>query len=252
MAAHAEQYFNPRSLHPSEPNYLWLEAGTNFGITNDSDPKRNHQTSTAHLTTLLESAGISWKSYQEGISGTKCPLVEEMTNGSVYAPKHNPMVFFDDVTGGNDPNSAYCIAHVRPYTELAVDLASTQPNAVAHYNFITPDLCDDMHDSGGCVTPDSVKNGDNWLSTEVPKILNSAAFKQDGLLFITWDESELGNNPIGLIALSQRVKAGYSNTLRYSHSSLLRTVEEAFNVSPLLGDAANALDLSDLFAPPSA
>ena len=109
-----------------------------------------------------------------------------------------------------------------------------------------------MHDSGGCVTPDSVKNGDTWLSTEVPKILNSAAFKQDGLLFITWDESELGNNPIGLIALSQGVKAGYSNTLHYSHSSLLRTVEEAFNVSPLLGDAANALDLSDLFAPPSA
>src|SRR5947207_13406797 len=32
QASHAEQYYNPPSLHPSLPNYLWLEAGTNFGI----------------------------------------------------------------------------------------------------------------------------------------------------------------------------------------------------------------------------
>src|SRR5438270_11702053 len=35
MASHAEQYYTPPRLHPSEPNYLWLEAGTNFGILND-------------------------------------------------------------------------------------------------------------------------------------------------------------------------------------------------------------------------
>src|SRR5215469_18234407 len=28
---------NPH-IHPSEPNYLWAEAGTNFGVFNDSDP----------------------------------------------------------------------------------------------------------------------------------------------------------------------------------------------------------------------
>ena len=32
LASYAEHYFNPPSVHPSEPNYLWLEAGTNFGI----------------------------------------------------------------------------------------------------------------------------------------------------------------------------------------------------------------------------
>jgi hypothetical protein len=31
-ASHAEQYYNPPGLHPREPNYLWLEAGTNFGV----------------------------------------------------------------------------------------------------------------------------------------------------------------------------------------------------------------------------
>ncbi|PYX57910.1 MAG: hypothetical protein DMG76_10545 [Acidobacteria bacterium] len=38
MASHAEQFFNPPGIHPSLPKYLWLEAGTNFGILDDSDP----------------------------------------------------------------------------------------------------------------------------------------------------------------------------------------------------------------------
>src|SRR5579859_698153 len=128
MASYAQQYYNPPGIHPSEPNYLWLEAGTNFGILNDSPPSINHQHTTLHLVTLLDKAGISWKSYQESISGTVCPLAD---NG-LYAPKHNPMVFFDDVTNSNDPNAPYCIAHVRPYTELATDL---QKNTQASYNF---------------------------------------------------------------------------------------------------------------------
>jgi hypothetical protein len=35
-AAHAEQYHNPPGKHLSQPNYLWLEAGTNFGILADT------------------------------------------------------------------------------------------------------------------------------------------------------------------------------------------------------------------------
>jgi hypothetical protein len=51
-----------------------------------------------------------------------------------------------------------------------------------------------------------------------------------------------------MIVLSPDAKGGgYSNTIHYTHSSTLRTVEEIFGVTPLLGDAANATDLSDLF-----
>src|SRR6516164_3154894 len=66
-SAHAEQYFNPPGNHPSLPNYLWLEAGTNFGILQDiapTDPGGNI-TSTQHLTTLLNDKGISWMAYAE-------------------------------------------------------------------------------------------------------------------------------------------------------------------------------------------
>ena len=240
MASYAEQYFNPPGNHPSEPNYLWLEAGTNFGIYNDANPDANHQGTTKHLVTLLNNAHISWKSYQESISGTICPL----TGNGLYATKHNPMVFFNDVTNTNDPNSSYCIAHVRPYSELVTDL---QHNTQAHYNFITPNLCDDMHDTCAPLN-DSVKQGDSWLAQNLPFILNSQAYKSGGIVFITWDEGEGGDGPIGMVALSPDAKGGgYSNTIRYTHSSTLRTLEEFFGLTPLLGDAAKATDLRDLF-----
>jgi endonuclease G len=192
--------------------------------------------------TQLQAAGISWKSYQEGISGTTCPL----TATGLYAPKHNPMIYFDDVTNTNSSSSQNCIQHVRPYTELSTDL---QNHTVARYNFITPNLCHDMHNPTGCATSDEVSNGDTWLSTEVPKILASSAYQNGGAILITWDESEGGDLPIGMIVLSPSVKApGYSNTIAYNHGSTLRTVQEIFGLTPLLGGAATSTDLSDLFA----
>jgi phospholipase C len=243
MSSYAEQYYNPPGIHPSLPNYLWLEAGDNFGIFNDGLPAVNHLSTTSHLVTLLENAGLSWKSYQEDITGTICPL----TNFMRYAPKHNPMVYFDDVTDTNDFFSQHCIDHVRPYTELATDLANS---TVANYNFITPNLCNDMHDTCPPIN-NSIRQGDLWLSTEVPRILNSAAYQNRGALFITWDEGQRGSDgPIGMILLSPFGQGnGYSNSIYYTHGSLLRTVQEIFNILPLLGDAADETDVSDLFAP---
>jgi hypothetical protein len=235
MASRAERYYNPPGLHPSLPNYLWIEAGRAFGIRNDAAPATNHQSTTQHLVRLLSDAGISWKSYQEDIPGNRCPL----TNTAQYVPRHNPMVYFDDVTGRNNPASPACIAHVRPYGELAADLRN---NRVARYNFITPNLCHDMHDCG-------IEAGDMWLSTEIPRIMESQAYKNGGAIFLTWDEGAgTSDGPIGMIVLSPFAKGrGYANTIRYTHSSLLRTLEEIFAVTPLLGDAARATSLRDLF-----
>src|SRR5262249_24657074 len=187
--------------------------------------------------------GLSWTSYQEDISGTESPL----TATGLYRPKHNPMVYFDDVTNTNNPRSPACIAHVRPYHELARDLAR---NSVAHYNFITPNLCHDMHDC-------DIRMGDTWLAQEVPKILASQAYQMGGVLFITWDENSpnlfslwlRGRRPIGMIVLSPYAKSqGYANTIPYTHSSTLRTIQRILGVTPFLRDAAHATDLSDLFA----
>lgn len=235
IASRAEQYYNPPGNHPSLPNYLWLEAGTGFGITNDNPPSSNHQSTTNHFATYLHNTGVSWKAYQEGISGTTCPT----TNTGLYAVKHNPFAYFDDIVNN------YCISAMRPFTELANDLIN---NTVSHYNFITPNLCDDMHDS--CApTNNPVKQGDTWLSQNLPAILQSAAYQNNGLVIVTWDEGAgTSDGPIGMIVLSPLAKGGgYFNSVHYTHSSTLRTLQKIFGVGPLLGDAANATDLSDLF-----
>jgi phospholipase C len=251
MAAHAEAYNTPAGNHPSEPNYIWLESGSNLGITDDNDPSSNHQSTTDHLTTHLEAAGITWKAYSEGISGTDCPQAD---NGDFYV-RHTPQLFFDDVTNHGDKNSQHCIQHVRPYTELATDLAA---GTVARYNFITPDVCHDMHGETfgfNCFaeTANLVKEGDTWLSTEIPKIMASAAYQNGGVIFIIWDEGDesLGgtasDGPLPFFAISSKAKAGYAGTVAYTHSSTLRSVQEIFGISPFMRDAGNATDLSDLF-----
>lgn len=241
-ASYCEAYYNVPDLHPSLPNYLWLEAGTNFGILDDNDPVADHQHTTNHLVSLLRNAGVSWRTYQEDISGAYVPLTG--TNG--YAPRHNPFVYFDDVTGTNDVNCLYGITHIRPYGELAADLTN---NTVARYNFITPNLCHDMHDACAPLN-DPIRQGDDWLAREVPKILSSVPYRNGGALLLTWDESYSLDPRVGMIVLSPLARGGgYRNSIYYTHSSALRTMQEIFNAMPFLGDAANANDLSDLFLP---
>jgi phosphatidylinositol-3-phosphatase len=60
-SAHAEQYFNPPGNHPIQPNYLWLEAGTNFGVLADTQPGQPQLFTDKHLVRLREDAGISWR-----------------------------------------------------------------------------------------------------------------------------------------------------------------------------------------------
>lgn len=248
-ASVAEGYKGPKdgNLHPSEPNYLWLEAGDNFGVVNDADPSANHQSTTEHLVTKLEAAGVTWKSYQEDIAGDVCPL----TGVKNYAPKHNPMVYFDDVTDTNSTTAARCIQHVRPLTELDTDLTGDK---VARYNFITPNQCNDMHSP---CPPDSneIKQGDGWLSTWIPKIQASQAYKNNGAIFVVWDEAEStpdclpGNCPIGMFVLSPLAKGkAYTNQIAYDHSSTLKSLQEIFGVRPFLRAAGGCVqDLSDLF-----
>jgi phosphatidylinositol-3-phosphatase len=238
IGAHAENYHNVpegQELHPSEPNYILLEAGDSLGMETDDAPSAsNSSPSTDHLVTYMEEAGISWKSYQEGISGKECPL---KATGD-YAPKHNPMVYFQDVTDNNSPTSPYCIEHIRPYEELEQDLAS---NDVADYTFVTPDLCNDMHNEG------CDERADDWLAREIPLIMASDAYKDNGAIFLTWDEGQNGNQQIGMIVLSPLAKPGYSNTIAYTHASLLRTIQDIFGLQPYLDAAANAENLGDLF-----
>lgn len=261
QSSYATQYYNPPGNHPSLPNYLWLEAGTNCfpgsGCVHfDLAPTHYRIHSTEHVTHLMASSGISWRNYSENIPGTTCPLSQHDvlaiaaengfpgTAADLYTPRHDPFVYFADNTNNFSSQSRTCIDHVRPFGELSGDLAHDR---VAQYNFITPNLCDDMH-SGCPLLSNRVAQGDKWLSRVIPAIQRSAAYRDGGVIFIVWDEASSGDGPIGMIVLSPEARGhGYHNAIHYTHSSTLRTVEEIFNLHPLLGDSARATDLSDLF-----
>jgi phosphatidylinositol-3-phosphatase len=247
MAAVANNYFNPYGNHPSLPNYLWMEGGQNYGIHADGVPGQYHLKTHAHFSELLQNAGIRWRGYAESISGKVCPLHAEgaydANGGRLYQPKHFPQVYFDDMTGARNPYSAYCIQHIRPLGQLGSDLAN---NAIGRYNFIAPNMCHDGHDSCG---GNPIAHIDSWLKNFLPIILNSSQYKAGHVvIFIATDEAANGDGPIPFLVLGHGVKHGYKNEIRYTHSALLRTLEEIFRVGPLLGHAAYANDLRDLFS----
>jgi hypothetical protein len=250
FASNAHNVPTTMTLHPSEPNYLWLEAGTNrfpdHVFTTDEAPSAtNVTTSPWHLMTLLQQRGVPWTVYAEGISGTSCPI----GNAGAYVAKHNPVVFFQDVAGNPPrPQNAVCQQHVRPASELAPRLAQ---DAVRGYNLLIPDLCHDMHSNVCPGARDPIAQGDAWLAANLPALLAAPVYQRgDALIAITWDEGTRGNQPIGLILLSPQTKGnGDTNAIEYSHASWVKTVEEIFGLSPLLGHAADSTtrDLGDFF-----
>jgi phosphatidylinositol-3-phosphatase len=218
---------NNTHVHPSEPNYIWAEAGSNFGVFNDNDPFKpggvTNQDNDQHLATFLTKAGKTWKSYQEDIdlapsAGglTNVPLSQDLWtvplasfqgvfasgftnayNGSNqfnYAAKHNPMLFFTDSNGGNDATTGNPLSgQYAPLQQLAIDLAN---DTVADYNWITPNQYNDMHTTltggykGLAGDPAKIRQGDDFLSQVVPMIMASNAYKNHGVIILWWDESE--------------------------------------------------------------
>jgi phosphatidylinositol-3-phosphatase len=111
--------------------------------------------------------------------------------GDAYATRHDPFMYFHSII-----DSPSCNTHVVNLTHLTADLGDerTTPN----YVFITPNLCDDGHDGAGtgaagttCANgqPGGLTSADAFLKTWVPKIMASPAYKKDGLIIITFDES---------------------------------------------------------------
>ncbi len=233
----------------SEPHYIWMEAGTNqFGdhtFTTDNDSASSNSTnSTAHLSTTLDAAKVTWTSYQEGITAGTCPITSIAK--TFYAAKHNPFVFFQDVSGKTpSASSTYCIQHHKPYTQLTADL---QNDAVAQYNFVTPDLCDDMHGDAACSHANTdaanIQAGDAWLKANLQPMIDYA-LAHDGYVFITWDEGD-STNLIPFIAIGKHAIPKKAGAVSYTHGSLNKSIAEILGVTPLSAVSSTS-DFADLF-----
>jgi phosphatidylinositol-3-phosphatase len=230
----------------SEPHYLWMEGGTNafsdHTFLNDGDPSAANSTASKdHLVTQMKDSGtVTWMTYQQDINSKTglCPVV---SNG-LYAAKHNPFVFFQDVSG-NPPrkDNDYCRTHTKPYSAFATDLAA---NMMANYVFITPNLCNDMHGDKKCPKVNRVTAGDRWLRAELPRMIDWVT-KNSGVIFIVWDEGS-GTTKLPFFAIGPGVKANHLSTVTYNQGSLVRSVEEIFNL-PILPKVSMNNNLSDMF-----
>jgi hypothetical protein len=240
MGAYSEAYYAaPDQITASLPNVVWLEAGDDLGFVSNAPPATDHSATTDHLVDQLEAAGISWKAYVEHATAGTCPIVDQYP----YRTYDVPFLFFDDVVGNPPSSSAKrCVQHVVPLTDLAADLAKPD---FPRYAFVVPDVCNDMHDD--CNTGDRIQQGDDWLAANVPPILASSAYKSNGALFVAWDYSPTGYDPVGFIALSATARAGHASTTQHTTSTTLRSLQEIFGVGPFLGDAAKADDIADMF-----
>jgi hypothetical protein len=152
----------------------------------------------------LEAKGLTWKGYMEDMGNipareaATCGHPELGTTdktqravvGDQYATRHNPFMYFHAII-----DSATCDANVVALPALKADLQSV--TTTANFVFITPNLCHDGHDGGEngrrCVDgqPGGLVSADTFLADTVPAILVSPAFKQGGLLIVTFDEADI-------------------------------------------------------------
>ena len=214
----------------------------------------------------LTDAGLTWRDYNEGMGAdpkressvcghpgiNMVDGTQKATATDQYATRHNPFVYFHSIID----DTTLCDTHVVGLDMLTNDLASAADTP--NYVFITPDLCNDGHDAP-CANgqPGGLAQADGFLRKWVPMITNSPAFKQqNGLLIITFDESEtsdassccgeipgpgsplpgifgLGGGDVGAVLLSPCIAPGTVSQTPYNHYTMLRSVEDLFGLSHL-------------------
>jgi hypothetical protein len=217
-----------------------------------------------NLADQLEAANLTWRGYMEDMGND--PTRESATCGhpkvgkhdntqaassrDQYATRHNPFMYFHDIID----DQSRCDAHVINLDALTTDMqqVATTPNL----SFITPDLCDDGHDSkckdGGA---GGLTRANSFLQLWVPLILQSPAYQKDGLLIVLFDESEYdntaccneqpgpntsapgidgpGGGATGAVLVSPFITPGTVTQQSYNHYSLLRSLEDIFKLDYL-------------------
>lgn len=199
--------------HPSLPNYLALTGGSTFGIKSNCAECNIPGSS---LADEIEAEGLTWRAYFESLPH---PCYTGARAG-LYVKKHNPFIYYDAIR--ND--RARCRENIVPLTELRNDLAS---GSLPNFALLIPNLCHDMHDC-------DVRAGDAWLERFLPTILESHAYQEGGVLFLTFEEDG-GNdgNRVATLVISPYARVAARLTAPYDHYTLLRTIEDLLGLSHL-------------------
>lgn len=201
----------------------------------------------------LQGKRLSWRGYAEDIdrgprgAAATCrrpdPDQADPTqvprSGDTYAARNTPWVYFRSLI-----DVSYCDSGVLPLSKLSEDLrsVSTTPN----YAYLSPGVCSDGSLERCGDDPGGLAAADAFLRRTVPTILDSPAFKQDGLLVIAFVGGP-GSTPSssGALLISKYVTAGATSTTEIDAYGLLRTTQDIFALPKYLAKAATATSLAD-------
>ena len=268
--------------HTSLPNYVAAISGNNWASYYD-DPTQTFDHT--NLVDQLVAHNISWKGYMESLpsAGYKGaywnPIYGTATTpaNALYVLKHDPFMLFTDIS--SNPQLA---DNVVPLTQLTTDLNS---NNVPQFVWISPNVCNDMHGGAACPSyPSLVTQGDNFLKQWVSAIMSSKAWTGNSVIFITWDETGYnspeatfiapgpdapfappaafsyvglsapnggvyGGGMVPLIVVTTHMKSHITINTYADHYSILRTIEESWNLGYLgmASDSANVQSLTGFF-----
>ncbi|MFF0268281.1 alkaline phosphatase family protein [Kribbella sp. NPDC004536] len=191
--------------HPSEPNYLAIFSGKTQGITDDSCP---HTFSGSNLGSQLIGAGKSFKGYSESMPSdgyTGCSSGE-------YRRKHNGWVNFSNVPAASNLT----------YADFP---SSANYASLPTVSYVTPNMCNDMHDC-------SVGTGDTWLKNNLTAYATWAK-THNSLLVITFDEDNgSSSNHIFTAFVGAHTQVGtFANQI--NHYNVLSTIESAYGLTHL-------------------
>jgi phosphatidylinositol-3-phosphatase len=248
------------TTHWSEANYVALVTGQ-FNPCEQADGGIRCHQNVDSLFNQLNGAGLTWKVWLDGapgkcdgggsncLSDQPCPLSGFYTTG-------NPPILFNDTEGTNGVWSATTPSHEclsndvpagKPSAGMSYFNANLSAGSVANFNFVIPNGCNDGE--GNCApTNDRYTQYDNFLAREVPLIEASPSFGHNGVIIITYDEDQRmggitakngfgsGGHTVCAILSPSAVPGNYtSKTYAYS---LLRTLEDGFQLSDYLGNAS--------------
>jgi hypothetical protein len=206
---------------------------------------------------------LTWRGYMQQM-GTSCrhpklgavDQTQHATPGHNYAVRHNPFMYFASIVD----RGRYCKHHVKDLSRLPQDLK--RAGTTRNLTYITPDLCRDGHDDP-CADKSAggLPQVNDFLKKWVPQILQSPAYRRNGMLVITADESDSpvtdssaccgetsgpnvaqagitgpGGGLTGALVISRFTSKNSWSTTPYNHYSLLASLEEIFRL-PKIGMA---------------
>lgn len=222
----ATQYY--ADVHPSIGNYLMLTTG----IPETIDDAFTGIITDDNVVRELVNAGKTWHSYAEDL-----PSVGYVGGDvNAYLRHHNPFTYLSDVNGTSQANNLV------PFSQFPTDLAA---GTLPDYSFVVPNANNDAHDG-------TLAQADQWLLTNIDPLVQSAFFKNNGVLIIVFDESVTtdfshGGGHVAMVVIGPHVKPGYQSTTTYQHQSILRFVLSTLGVHTYPGASAIAPDMGEFF-----